>query len=92
MKDYLIMWPARGERKEWYKRNMECKYDMVWVLLKVFMIKGLKYGKGCKKPPEKKKSKPKPNKNQTRWKQSWLPREYSTLDHKVQLQSRQKAP
>lgn len=71
MKDYLIMWPARGERKEWYKRNMECNYDMVWewngcfefsVLLKVFMIKGLKYGKGCKKPPEKKNPNPNPTK------------------------------
>lgn len=51
------------------------------------MIKGLKYRKGFKKHERKKKSKP--NKNQTRRKQSWLPREEnSTLDQKVELQSR----
>lgn len=71
--DYVT---CKRQKKE---RNMEGNYDMAWeqngcfefsVLLKVFMIKGLKYGKGLKKPTEKKKiptqTQQKPNKKKTK--------------------------
>lgn len=50
---------------------MEGNYDMAWeqngcfefsVLLKVFMIKGLKYGKGLKNQQRKKNPNPNPTK------------------------------